>query len=533
MITNTNYFAEAKKIGIENLPDTFKKSHELVNKVTQNGSTWEMYNANATIKKTIDLYFDKLTEFAKDKPMPSFKEIKKAMPDRVVVVRTSHGKSEKTELKPKAKVVVIEPKTTKPKQANESKGTPVERIDDSIQLIKRYINFNGKQKSRDQVTNLLKAVQKAILERRVNKNSEYGKEVMQVQDSLLGALKHNVQMFDIKIESKQLEHYTAIANGVTPMPLIQLLKRYVGLQNKTGILDKVIRLRDDMQKWKDKNVLNNDKYYPYYAVASNNLNDYIQQVKVLKNKDAMIVNFNDAQLNGLGFTPSKRKKNLGFIPEMIAAAAGAAIQKHTHRLLSKKAQTSLSGVEPEVMSVAAAKAENFKEIGLTGDYLKLIGRACAPTSVFLYGNGGSGKSGLALKLADHLSQLGHSVMYAAGEQFGTPTFTELLRRVNIKGGDNFKLVKSLNSLPIANFDVIVIDSKESLNLEKSADFVQLRNTYPDKIWIITSQGTKAGEYAGDGKWKNEVDTFIYCENGKASTIGEKNRWGGKAEVQLF
>lgn len=768
MITTNNYFAEANKIGIENLPDTFKKSHELVKKASQNGSNWNMYNSNQGIKKMIDMYFEKLSKYEKTsapkapeiKPKPEAKlhrspkekpakqyphltitdkkedwldtkakQVEKKIDrfkkgdrvsfqgkngvitvsftiskgafvpgqqNRATVEETDHKvmfddgtnsilhdyelneeiEIESTKTKaPKEK----SPKATKPQQeATQSNATLVERIEDEISLIKRYINFHNKQKARDQVYSLLKSVQKAILERRVNKNSRYGKEVMQIQDSLIRALKHDVSVFDIKIEKTQLEHYTGIVTGVAPMSSIQLIKRYIGLQNKTGIIDKVERLRDAVQKWFDENTLKNDKYYKYLAVASNNLNDYRQQVLVLKNKNATLKTFTDAELNGLGAvtwknnpldkkmkkivdsenTPNnkhtyrakvlrgefvvlkelgntpvkvvcksaewfdcvvmagymnenaneclsgraidkrankkyshfvfdlKNKKilsgweylsdaqdnlnenlenypnanlkiytakflkatynmdaynysnwsnadSLGFIPTIIAAAAGATVQAIAHHHLNKKTNQNLSGTETEVMSVADARNETFKEIGLTGDFLRLIGRACAPTSIFIYGNGGSGKSGLALKLADQLHQLNHSVLYAAGEQYGTPTFTELLRKVNISGGANFKIVKSLNTLPIANFDVIVIDSKESANMNKSSEFKQLRDAYPDKIWLITSQGTKAGDYAGDGKWKNEVDAFIYCENGKAKTIDEKNRWGGKAEIKLF
>lgn len=527
MITHKNYFTEVNKIGIENLPDTFKKSHELVSKATQNGSNWNTYDSNDTIKRMIDLYFDKLSNFEKKSatvltpsasasPLPP-----KKTEQKIFVVKPAN----KPEIKAKATEPKIKKekaqKTTKPKKEESNTAFPVERLDDEVTLIKRFISFHDKQRTRDQVYNLLKAIQKAILEKRVNKNSVYGKEVMQIQDSLIDVLKHDVKIFDIKIEKLRLDRYTNIVTGVTPMDSIRLIKRYVGLQNKTGILDKVEKLRDAVQKWFDANSLKNDKYYPYIAMAQNNLNHYIQQVKVLKNKNATLETFTNAELKGLGI-----------IPSIIAATAGACVQAIAHHHLNKNKKT-LSGPEPEVMSVSDAKNEVFKEIGLTDEFLKLIGRACAPTSIFIYGNGGSGKSGLALKLADKLHQLNHSVLYAAGEQYGTPTFTELLKKVNISGGSNFKIVKSLSTLPIANFDVIVIDSKESADLNKSSDFKQLRDTYPDKIWIITSQGNKSGSYAGDGKWQNECEVFIYCEGGKATTIGEKNRWSGNAEIKLF
>lgn len=522
MITHKNYFTEVNKIGIENLPDTFKKSHELVNKATQSGGNWDRYNSNDTIKRMIDLYFDKLSKFEKKPalapPPPPSPSAPKKEKESKKVVKANEIKEKHSEQKEKSQAH----HTAKPKQEiHENKAALVERLDDEITLIKRFISFHDKQRTRDQVYNLLKAIQKAILERRVNKNSVYGKEVMQIQDSLLGALKHDVKVFDIKIEKLRLERYTNIVIGVAPMDSIRLIKRYISLQNKTGIIDKVEKLRDAVQKWFDANNLKNDKYYKYLAVASNNLNDYVQQVQVLKNRTATLKTFSDAELNGLGF-----------IPSIIAATAGACAQAITHHHLNKNKKP-LSGPEPEVMSVSDAKNEVFKEIGLTDEFLKLIGRACAPTSIFIYGNGGSGKSGLALKLADKLHQLNHSVLYAAGEQYGTPTFTELLKKVSISGGENFKIVKSLSTLPIANFDVIVIDSKESADLNKSSDFKQLRDTYPDKIWIITSQGNKSGSYAGDGKWQNECEVFIYCEGGNATTIGEKNRWSGHAEIKLF
>ena len=111
--------------------------------------------------------------------------------------------------------------------------------------------------------------------------------------------------------------------------------------------------------------------------------------------------------------------------------------------------------------------------------------------------------------------------------------SELLIKTGIQGGPNFQIVKDLNTLPLSDFDVIVIDSKDSIGLKSSAEFKELRDAFPTKIWIITSQGTKAGDFTGDEKWRNEVDTLIYCENGTASTLEDKNRWGAKASIKIY
>ena len=96
------------------------------------------------------------------------------------------------------------------------------------------------------------------------------------------------------------------------------------------------------------------------------------------------------------------------------------------------------------MSIEDAKKASFDLIGLQGKWLKLIGQACKPTHFFVYGIGGSGKSSFVLLFSQYLASLSYKILYVAGEQFGTPTFTELLKRLNITAGDNFKIVDSLN-----------------------------------------------------------------------------------------
>ncbi len=497
MITTNNYFTEVKKIGIENLPDTFKKSHELVEKVTQHGNSWDKYNNNESYKRMIDLYITKLNEFAAKKPA--------VITEQKDVVLKKESKKTTRQHKPKTEPV----KTSSAKQ--------VERIEDEITLMKSFVGFHQKQKTKEQIMNLLKRLQKAILEKRINKNSMYAKEIEQIQTSLVTAINSNASSLNITIDDKSLAHYNDIVSSVAPMVSISLLKRYVNVLAVNKIPDKkekAKRLIAHIERAFDKNhILKTDKYITQINNARANLKDII---------DGKPIKVDVQELNGLGF-----------IPEMVAAASGAFIQKHVHRALSKNNTTSLKGADTEVMTIDEAKRDVFDEIGLTGDFAKLIGKACAPTSFMFYGKGGSGKSGAALKLADQLNKKGHSVLYIAGEQFGTPAFVELLRKTNVTGGDNFKIVRSLTSLPMRNFDVIVIDSKDSVGLHKSTDFVALREANPGKIWILTSQGTKSGSYTGDGQWYNEIETLIYCENGVASTLNEKNRWGNKAQIKLF
>lgn len=484
MITFNNYNQDTKDIDWTKLSAVFNKTHKELIPLAQEGA----YNADADVKRVVDNYIAQLN------------------------VALAKLKEKPKEPEPKNPVT----KASSPqKEIKNSNG--VERISDEVALIKRYINFNGKKCTKAQVLNLLKAVQKAILEKRVSKTSMYGKEIMQIQESLITLANDKAASFQISFSGSVFKQYEQIVNAVVPMPSIPLLKRYINLVGKHNIKDKVETLTAQFQRAYDKDIVTkHDKYFKQFDYAFENMKMYLHG-------KAEVLAIQKAELNGF--------KGLGFIPTMIATAAGELIRHHTHKALTKN--KTLNGTENEVMSVQDAKNETFKEIGFTDDLLKLIGAACSPTSLFIYGNGGSGKSSLSLKLADDLNKKSLSILYIAGEQFGTPTFKELLKKTNVTGGDNFKIVKTLTALPIADYNVIVIDSKESVNMDNSQDFKALRDTYPDKIYIITSQGTKSGNFRGDEKWKNEVDTMIYCEKGIASTLEQKNRWGGKAEIKLF
>lgn len=198
------------------------------------------------------------------------------------------------------------------------------------------------------------------------------------------------------------------------------------------------------------------------------------------------------------------------------------------RNVPKSKKKGLSGV----MSVSQAANTQFDLLGLDGQYLNMIGEACKPTSFFMYGPGGSGKSTFTLKFAYYLAQKGNKIAYIAGEQFATPVLSKMLQRLGIQDIPNFVIAKNLNSIDPKQFDVIVIDSKDSLELDH-VEFQKLQEKYPAQSWAILSQATKDGGFTGSEKWRNLVDTMIYCEGGIAQTGIDKNRWGGKGQVKVY
>ncbi len=65
------------------------------------------------------------------------------------------------------------------------------------------------------------------------------------------------------------------------------------------------------------------------------------------------------------------------------------------------------------------------------------------------------------------------------------------------------------------------------------DFKKLQEKYPKQTWVILSQATKDGGFTGSEKWRNLVDTMIYCEDGIAAIGIDKYRWGGKNEIKIY
>lgn len=98
-----------------------------------------------------------------------------------------------------------------------------------------------------------------------------------------------------------------------------------------------------------------------------------------------------------------------------------------------------------------------------------------------------------------MAKKSNTILYVAGEQFGTPVFEKTLIRLGIKKHQNLTVVRNMEALNPANFDIVVLDSKDSLVIE-IGEFKELLKKFPKQSFIILSQGTKAGDFTGSEKW---------------------------------
>ena len=107
MLTIQNYFSKTENISWESLPEAFVKGHSLVQGASANN--WSAYHSNENIKRVVEAYFEKLSEYIKKNPADNKPESKK-----------------ETETKPakvKAKPSPKSPAAAEPKPAPKTKAT--------------------------------------------------------------------------------------------------------------------------------------------------------------------------------------------------------------------------------------------------------------------------------------------------------------------------------------------------------------------------------------------------------------------------
>jgi hypothetical protein len=186
LISTNNYFTQVSRIDFSSLPEALKKGHEFLVKATDNGNSWTSYESSDAIKKTIDIYIAKLNEFVS-------KDNEKEKPTN----KKKSNEKRETKKHPKTNRHNSEVETARPGLAP---AIMVERIPEELRFIKRFVNLNGKTKTRDEILRFVNSLQKANLEKRIRKTSNYAEQISFIQEKLISV--YNNMKSQIKIELK-------------------------------------------------------------------------------------------------------------------------------------------------------------------------------------------------------------------------------------------------------------------------------------------------------------------------------------------
>ena len=486
MLNTNNYFSKAASIDWDNLPEALAKGHKLVEGASQNN--WAAYNSNENIKRVVDAFFQKLSDYLDNNPS---KPIQKSMPAKVVKMEPKPASQAKPAPAPKK---MPEKDATMKKQEYKSVG--VEHIDTDVQFIKRYAAMHGKVKSQAQILTLLHSLQKAIVERRIGKVSPYAEEVETMQQQLISCYEKMGDMAEIKIDSKNLKRYLEIAHSQEGLLSVALLKAYISLNGKRDVKDKVERLFRRIKKSVDQGkITKSDKY-------ADKLNEAYQTLKSYIDGDSVMLNINKAQLNGL----------MGLLGE---------------NLFGQK--KSLNGHEEDngmIVSSGELLAMDFQTIGLQGKYRELIGDPSVGFTAMVYGLPKSGKSTMCLDFANYLASHHGKVLYCAIEEGFGYTLKEKIERLKAHHSNLYitdRVPENLN-----DFQFVFIDSVSKAGMDVNA-IDQLRKMHPDTSFIFIYHTTKEGNFKGVNEHAHEVDVIVQVDKGKATSTGRFNA-GGSMEI---
>ena len=485
MLNKNNYFQKSQSIDWESLPEALVKGHKLVEGASQNN--WAAYNSNENIKRVVDAFFQKLSDYLENNPSTP---IQKSMPAKVVKAEPKAVATAKPASAPKK---VPEKKAAVEKEQYESED--VEHIDTDVQFIKRYAAMHGKVKSQAQILTLIHSLQKAILERRIKKDSPFAKEIELMQSQLITCYEKMGDMAEIKIDSKNLKRYLEIAHSQEGMLSVALLKAYVALNGKRDVKDKAERLFNRIKKAVDQGKITKvDKY-------ANKLNEAYGTLKNYMDGESVMLNINKAQLNGL----------MGILGE---------------DLFQKK---SLNGHEEDngmIVSSGELLAMDFQTIGLQGKYKQLIGDPSVGFTAMVYGLPKSGKSTMCLDFANYLASHHGKVLYCAIEEGFGYTLKEKIERLKAHHSNLYitdRVPENLN-----DFQFVFIDSVSKAGMDVNA-IDQLRKMHPDTSFIFIYHTTKEGNFKGVNEHAHEVDVIVQVEKGKATSTGRFNA-GGSMEI---
>lgn len=485
MLNKNNYFQKSQSIDWESLPEALVKGHKLVEGASQNN--WAAYNSNENIKRVVDAFFQKLSDYLNNNPSTP---IQKSMPAKVVKAEPQSVAPAKPEPAPKK---APEKKAAVEKEEYESED--VEHIDTDVQFIKRYAAMHGKVKSQAQILTLIHSLQKAILERRIKKDSPYAKEIELMQNQLITCYEKMGDMAEIKIDSKNLKRYLEIAHSQEGMLSVALLKAYVALNGKRDVKDKAERLFNRIKKAVDQGkITKTDKY-------ANKLNEAYGTLKNHMDGESVMLNINKAQLNGL----------MGILGE---------------DLFQKK---SLNGHEEDngmIVSSGELLAMEFQTIGLQGKYRQLIGDPSVGFTAMVYGLPKSGKSTMCLDFANYLASHHGKVLYCAIEEGFGYTLKEKIERLKAHHSNLYitdRVPENLN-----DFQFVFIDSVSKAGMDVNA-IDQLRKMHPDTSFIFIYHTTKEGNFKGVNEHAHEVDVIVQVDKGKATSTGRFNA-GGSMEI---
>lgn len=474
MFLPKNYYQKVAAVDFSVLPEALRKGHEYVGKATEEGRNWDNYHKSDSIKRVIDVYFDKLASV-----LVAQKKKKESSPKVKTVKKT---KATKKTVPPEGNVITTDKHM-------------VSRTSEELRFIRRFINLNGKMQTREQILQFVNSLQKAIVEKRIRKTSAWAEQVRYIQDRLLDTYNSMKAKVTLVFKPETVELFKQFVSSEKLLPSVAFIKRYISMHEKPGVKVKATALLKQIDNAYEKGIIGtDDPYYHELSAIKKHLYDFVSASSIKAMKIEM------QTLKGLQ----------GILSGCNCPRSG------------------LDGVEalPQVMNSMDFANVKFSSIGLQGKWRDFIGDPSPGFTAMVFGKPKYGKSSLCVDFAGYLARNHGQVLYVAKEEGLNRTLQDKLDRVK---HPNLTISSTL-PLDLEPFTYIFLDSVTRLGLTPE-DLRRLKAANPSKSFIYVFQVTKNGMFRGGNDFQHDVDIVVDVPQiGKAVQFGRYNQGG---EMDIF
>lgn len=494
MITPSNYYQQIKNYTIPKTQKSLINGMQFIDKITQNGKNWSEYKSTDWIRTLVDSFFRELNQYLDLNP-----KARKSIKSRANGDQLQAKDSIRGDKKTKANATSIE---TMIRRA-EKRGKRVPNLSEEIKIIRQFVYLHNKEKTMDEIRYFINLIQRAIAQEKIRATSTYGKEIMEIQISLIRVFesKFSEGKVTLQISEAKRQHYLEIISKQQENPSVRIIKSFIELQARPIGYNSAKTLYNRIVRGINSSRISlKDKYWKQIEKMM-----LILKAFLFKNPIGGYLTITKSELNGIKSSNPQLAK-----PQ-------------------KKGSKGLSGIaEDTIMNSMDIINLQVDTLGFKGIWKEFIGDPIKGFTAMVFGMPKFGKSTLCLEFAGYLARNHGRVLYVAKEEQIGGTLINKLKETNVAHPN----LESVGTIPedLSAYDFVFLDSVTKLGLTP-ADLTRLKNEYPGISFIYVFQVTKQGAFRGANGFQHDVDIVIEVpQRGVAIQYGRFNQGG---EINIF
>ena len=421
-------------------------------------------------------------------------------------------------------------KTTGEKKSS-SDATLVEHHSQEVKLFKRYLALHAKTKKVKELLPLIKSLQKAILEKFVDKKSPHARLIEVMQENLVGIYNKYEpnQSLKIELEERSLPAYIKAVGGEAVYKSIYLIRRFISMTGKKLVPEQLQKYLTSIDAQK---ISEDDPFAPklkeIIAITKQMIKDKEPSMlprQELRGLEGLLKKCGCKQPKEIGTIYSHPKKGTRQCKSRKFSDADSGACSWNKGLKHPKKGL---GATPSI-SAQEAMSKEYSPIPFSGKWAGLFGTPCR-FKMMIHGGPGSGKSSLLLEFAHYLATRQGPVLYVSSEEYDTPTMQLKLNTLPNIPPDLRLVSADLKGEDLTRYKFIFLDSVNHMKLPLE-EFVRMNKTCPQTSFIYILQHTKDGKFRGGMDWEHEADIAASVNQYKITVY--KNRYGVKGELNFY